>query len=425
MILRSSLLNSFIATLLGSGTSKVILVFATFVCSNLLEKMEFGELSFVRNTLNMILCICALNFTTLCTKFATEAKTSIESLHRLFILFLFSIVVCILIGLFFILAPNDLLIKILSTATVVSFFKIVGILLPVFMLQPLIEGVLRGLKKFKLIGILQTVSSLFYFIAVYVGILLDKLNGALIGVILYFTLYSIISVIVFFFNVSLYKHINKIKGFWSEKSSIRKMIFPIFIMSFIDAPVMWIAQVVLSKSGSMESVGSMTAMMQIRNLAMLIPSYFSNTYIAYAGELNAKKKYSEYYVQYGKIEKMYWMIGSLMFVLFSILAQPILSLYGEDFISDWPAMVISNLAIPVIMMIGLYRIDLILKDHQQTLLYTSILWNTVWLIALYIMIISGITPLYSFFSSQLIGAIIFLVILYCIYIKDKRNLFRK
>lgn len=101
MILRSSLLNSFIATLLGSGTSKVILVFATFVCSNLLEKMEFGELSFVRNTLNMILCICALNFTTLCTKFATEAKTSIESLHRLFILFLFSIVVCILIGLFF------------------------------------------------------------------------------------------------------------------------------------------------------------------------------------------------------------------------------------------------------------------------------------------------------------------------------------
>lgn len=420
----SKLIKGFVATILGSGASKIILVLATFVCSNLLGKMEFGELSFVRNTLNMILCICALNFTTLCTKFTTEAKTSVESLHRLALLFIFSIGICVLIGGFLVLAPESLLLQLLSTATVVKFFKIVGVLLPLFMLQPLIEGVLRGLKLFKLIGILQTASSAFYLGAVYGGIVWNGLDGALIGVMAYFALYSMVSVLVLWHKCPMQKQFPRLKGLWAEKSSIKTMILPLFLMSFIDAPVMWVSQVILSKAGSMEAIGSMTAMMQIRNLAMLIPSYFTNTYIAFAGELNAQKKYTAYYSQYQKIEKIYWMIGISMFVVFSIFAQPILYLYGKDFVSDWPAMIISNLAIPLSMLIGLYRMDLLLKDHQQALLYTSIVWNAVWLLAQYIMVIIGVNPLYSFFASQLLGAVAFIAILFTIYLKDKTNLLK-
>lgn len=420
----SKLIKGFVATILGSGASKIILVLATFVCSNLLGKMEFGELSFVRNTLNMILCICALNFTTLCTKFTTEAKTSVESLHRLALLFIFSIGICVLIGGFLVFAPESLLLQLLSTATVVKFFKIVGVLLPLFMLQPLIEGVLRGLKLFKLIGILQTASSAFYLGAVYGGIVWNGLDGALIGVMAYFALYSMVSVLVLWHKCPMQKQVPRLKGLWAEKSSIKTMILPLFLMSFIDAPVMWVSQVILSKAGSMEAIGSMTAMMQIRNLAMLIPSYFTNTYIAFAGELNAQKNYSAYYLQYQKVEKIYWIIGISMFVAFSIFAQPILYLYGKDFVSDWPAMIISNLAIPLSMLIGLYRMDLLLKDHQQALLYTSIAWNAVWLLSQYIMVIIGVNPLYSFFASQLLGAVAFIAILFTIYLKDKKNLLK-
>lgn len=102
----SKLAKGLIDTMLGSGASKIILVLATFICSNLLGKMEFGELSFVRNTLNMILCICALNFSALCTKFTTEAKSSIASLHRLFLLFVFSLTICLVLGLFLVCAPS-------------------------------------------------------------------------------------------------------------------------------------------------------------------------------------------------------------------------------------------------------------------------------------------------------------------------------
>lgn len=416
----SKLIKGFVATILGSGASKVILVLATFLCSNLLGKMEFGELSFVRNTLNMILCICALNFSALCTKFTTEAKTSLVSLHRLFLLFVFSLLVCLVIGVFIIVAPEEFLLTLLSTETVVSFFKIVGALLPLFMLQPLVEGVLRGLKKFKLIGILQTVSSVFYLVVVFIGIELGGLNGALIGVIIYYALYSVVSILVLQYKHHLTSHFTKLKGVWNEKNAIYQMILPLFLMSFIDAPVMWAAQVILSKSGSMESVGSMTAMMQIRNLAMLIPSYFSNTYIAFAGELNSQKRYTDYYRQYHKIVRIYLLIGLGLFVLFSIFSQPILFLYGRDFVGDWPAMILSNIGIPLTMLIGLFRIDLLLKDHQRHLLYISIAWNAIWLISLYGLNDIGINPLYSFFISQNIGAVVCMLGLFMVYNADKK-----
>lgn len=419
-IKNSALMKGFIATSLGSGTSKFILVLATFVCSNMLGKMEFGELSFVRNTLNMILCICALNFSALCTKFTTEAKTSPVSLHRLFLLFAFSFTACIIIGLLLIISSEEILLNFLSTTIVVKFFRIAGVLLPLFMLQPLIEGVLVGLKRFKLIGILQTLSSLFYLVVVAIGIGAGGLNGALIGVMFYYALYSVVSLLILYRKINPHIIISKLSGFWGEKKSILTMIMPIFLMSFIDAPVMWIAQVILSKTGSMESIGSMTAMMQIRNLAMLIPGYFSNTYLAFAGELNSQKRYTEYYSQLRKLIKIYLLAGFGVFLVFSLFSKQILFLYGSDFVEDWPVMIVSNIGIPLTMLIVLFRMDLLLKDHQQYLLYISLTWNTVWLTSLYVMITFDMNPLFSFFLSQTIGAIVFLMGLYLVYSRDKR-----
>jgi O-antigen/teichoic acid export membrane protein len=287
------------------------------------------------------------------------------------------------------------------------------------MLQPLIEGVLRGLKRFYLIGILQTFSSIFYLCVVSSGILLDGLNGALIAVVLYYVLYSVVSLFILQRKYRITKYFHRLRGFWREKTSLYSMIMPVFLMSFVDAPVMWVAQIILSKAGTMAAVGSMTAMMQIRNLAMLIPSYFTNTFIAFAGELNVQQRYDDYYRQFSKIEKKYLLFGLILFVVFSIFSKPILFFYGREFMSDWPVMIISNLGIPIVMLASLYRVDLLLKDHQRSLLIISIIWNMTWLIILYSTTFIKILPLYSFFISQNIAAVIFVILLYKTYHADK------
>ncbi len=422
IIKKSKLFRGFIATLLGSGASKCILVIATFISSNMLGKMAFGEMSFVRNTLNMILCICALNFTSLCTKFTSEAEKSDISLQRLFLLFLFSILVSLFLGLVLLILPNDVLLTVLGTEIIVKFFKLIGIFLPLFILQPLIEGVLRGLKLFNLIGLMQTLTSVAYLLFVVIGIKLGELNGALIGIMLYYGIYSIASLIILHAKMPFASQRYRLNGFSKQKKIIWTMILPVFIMSFIDAPVMWGAQVILSKAGSMESVASMTAMFQIRNLAMLIPGYFTNTYLSFASELNAERRHIEYYAQFIKVERYYLLIGIICFVFLSILSPFILSLYGNEFSGDWPIMVVANIGIPLFMLISLYRMDLILKEHQRYLLLTSVIWNVIWLLVLVSMTKSEMNPLLSFFVSQTIATAVFVFLLFVRYRKDKNKL---
>ena len=421
-IRNSNLIRSFIATMMGSGLSKVILVAATFVCSNMMTKAEFGELSFVRNTLNTVLCICALNFAGLCTKFTTEARYSKAAMHRLAWLFLISFGLCVVAGAGLVLLPESVLLRVLQSEMVVRYFRIIGIFLPFFMLQPLIEGVLRGLKRFKLIGLLQVASSFFFLAAIYAGIRIDGLNGAMIGMMAYYMVYAIICAAAILAIRPMAGIRYRPAGIASEISVIPKMVLPVFMLSFIDAPIMWIAQLLLSRYGSMESVGSMTAVMQIRNLAILIPSYFSGTFVAFAGDMNARRDYATYFGLFDRMQRIFLLAGTAMCVLFSLASPWILALYGKDYVSDWPLMIVACIGIPVLMLTSLTKIDLILQEHQQKLLYISVAWNLLWIVALYALLAAGIVPVYSFFISQLLGFFLQYVIILVIYKNDRKRL---
>ena len=270
----SSLINSFFVTLLGSGMSKFILVAATFYCTNMLTKAEFGEFSFVRNTLAMILTICASNFSSLCTKFATEAKTWIASVQRLFLLFFFSLIMSSLAGLMLEILPAHTLQSLLGGGDSVVYFRVCGLLMPVFMLQPLIEGVLRGLMKFKLIGYIQVATSVLYVIVIAIGIEMGRAYGAIMALYLYYAVYSLICLFFMLKFAPLHKVLWISKGFLSQHSSLYKMILPVFILSFIEAPIFWFLQVLLTKHATVEAVAGMTVMKQLRNFSALIPTYF-------------------------------------------------------------------------------------------------------------------------------------------------------
>lgn len=419
----SSILKGFAATLIGSGFSKILFVAVTFVGSNMLGKEQFGELSFVRNTLDMFLCICALNYSSLCTKLTTESHEQVSSFHKLILVFLFTLFLCVVCGLLLLIAPVGLMNKLFSTSMVVAFFRIAGILFPIFILQPLLEGILRGLQKFSLIGCLQTVSSLIYLVAMFLGIKFGGLKGAFEAVIIYYVCYSLICVYSLSKSVNLLSQLKKIRGFWNERKSIYKLILPVFLMSFIDAPSYWIAQVVLSNYGGIGSVGSMVAIMQLTNLAILIPTYFSNTFIAFAGEYNAKKQYNLYYAKFERVGKSFLTIGIGISVLLSTISPWILHLYGADFVSDWPALIYGSLCIPILMLLSLYKIDLILREHQQILLYIAIAWNAIWLLSLISLLSIGIKPIEAFFISRAIGAFVYVTLVLLDYIRGKKYRF--
>ena len=416
----SKLFRSFFVTTIGSGVSKAILILGTFYCTNTLSKVEFGEYSFVRNTLTMILTICALNFSNLCTKFATEATSSSASLKRLFILFCFSLFICTLAGVLLLCMPSQMLYKLMGSNVGLDFFRVAGLLLPIFMLQPLIEGVLRGLMHFRLIGLLQVFSSVFYFVSLFVGINAAGVEGAIWALYLQYAIYS-------FASLSAIMYIERgktlsVKGLMKEIGVIPNMILPVFVMSFIEAPVFWYLQVLLTRYSTAEAIASMTVMKQVRNFALLIPNYFFATYIAFAGSMNAKHQYDKYFSQFDRLIFLFGLGGLGIFVLFSLLSKAILFLYGDIYINDWPILVICCIGIPISLVMSLVRQSLILQEHQRELMAISIFWNVIWIALFYIMVLQKIDPLAAFFYSEIIAWGINLCLSYWLYRNDKNKL---
>ena len=418
----SQLFSSFIFTLGGSGISKLLLIVATFYCSNTLSELEFGEFSFVRNTLNMILCICALNFCNLVTKFTAEAKDSVRSLSRLVLLLLFSLFVSLCIGVSLALMKDAWMIKLLEYRDFIEYFRIAGLLLPFFMLQPLIEGVLRGVKQFKLIGVLQIFSSLLFILFIAIGIWYDNSRGAILGMYIYYFVYTVISVLSLILFKDIRQYDYKSISLKREIRTLYDMILPVFILSFVEAPIFWWLQVLLARHATVEAIGCMTIMKQIRNFSVLIPNYFVSTYLAFATELNIKKKYDLYFERFDKYSLLFLGVGCALVLIFSVFGQFILGLYGDGYPKYWYSLVLSNFCIPIVLVLCMIKMELIIQEHQKQLLFISFFWNVLWIVLFEVFVRLGIPALESFFYSEVLAVAVQLILCYYLYYMDKKRL---
>ena len=415
----SKFFESFIITLLGSGLSRVILSVAVFIFANYLTKAEFGEFSYIRNTLNTILCICALNFSSICTKFVVDLETDKAAVGRLVYLFTFIFFIAFIIGALLLFVPSTIWVRIFKGYKIYQYFKFIGVFLPVFIMQPMIEGILRGLLKFKLIGILQVSTSFFFIISVVAGYYLSGLSGAIWGMMCYYSVYSFISIAC----IVVIRPFKGIAFKWSEivksKYVVSKILIPIFITSFIEAPILWLAQLFLIRWNNIEAVGSATAILQIRSLVIIIPSYVFSTFLSFASKLNAQQQYVLYFKRFARLSKILIWSGLGVALFLSIFSKQVLGLYGDEYRIDYVAMIISNLEIPLLLYVGLLKLDLIIQEHQKQLMYISVIWNIIWLLLLYVLFRIGLDSIVAFFLSQLCALSIYSIYVYIQYKKDK------
>jgi O-antigen/teichoic acid export membrane protein len=418
---KSPIFNGFLITTVGSGLSKVILVVSTFYCTNMLTKAEFGGFSFIRNTLNMILVICALNYVGLCVKFTAEARYQERASKRLLLLFGFSLALCFIAGLFLLLLPDSMMLSILGDASLIGYFRVLGLMLPALMLQPLLEGVFRGLKEFKLIGYLQVGSSVFFFAFIALGIQIAGYDGAVYGMILYYLLYALISLIYAFrfTNVKVFVK-NNIQGLRNELPVLWNMILPVFLLSFIEAPINWWAQTLMTKHDSLASIASMTAIVQIRNLTILLPNYFGSAFVAFAASMNAEHNYKEYFGKNDKVIVLLTIISMAFFMFYELFDNQILSLYGESYEKDTFPFLISNIVIPFMIIGNFLKGNLTIMEHQRFMLLLSVFHSLIFITIIYVMIHLKYDSVVSYFCGQIGQYVFTFIACYYVYLKDKK-----
>lgn len=195
-----------------------------------------------------------------------------------------------------------------------------------------------------------------------------------------------------------------------------------FVFSFIEAPIFGFLQVLLTKHATVEVVAGMTVIKQLRNFSVLIPTYFFSTFLAFAGKMNAEKRYVEYFNKFDRFLRIFALIGIGVGFLLSVSGKGLLWLYSPEYVGDWMSLCISNICIPLAMTNTLLKQELLLQEHQRYMMVVSIITAFSWIGAYYALYAFGMEPLVGFFVGETISLVISFSLLYMYYKKDKSSL---
>lgn len=405
----SEIIKGFISSSIWGGLSKVIAVLVTMYCSNKLTQNGFGEFSFIRNTLNMIIVICATNFNTLAVKFAAESITSKDSLRRLAILLLFTISVGLIVSVVSIVIPYDKLQSFTGGSSVAYFIRVAGLFMPIFIIQPMISAIFRGYKEFNLVGIYETVNIVVYFVMIVVGISLWGYKGAICAILLYYIFFSLSGITLLFVYNKRTRYISRVDNIRSQSQSIFKMILPIFVMSFVEAPLVWIAQAEIGRNVSYAIVGSLSVISTIGYLVQIVPTYFFQSFLPHITVMNSEGQYGNYFKKFFQVSKAIAIISFLLIPLLLVFGKFLLGIFNKSYVESYDSYVISIFVLPLIIYSVLLKLNMLVREHQIDMLIMTIISSVCFLLFFFIFERCGFDLLNSFFYAQFIQYLVQLV----------------
>lgn len=417
---QSNLLRGFASTTIWGGLSKLFTLVVTFYCSNTLSKEGFGEYSFVKNTLNMVLVICATHFSSLAVKFATESMQSIISLKRLYILVGFIITVGLVCGILILAIPLEIIQSFTGGESVSFFVKVMGLLLPVFILQPIVASILRGYKEFNRAGIYETAVAFFFLLITVAGVQLWGYHGAIYAILAYYAINSIIGVVVLWSYNKKKHYIGRVDELRSERKVLWTMIVPVFLMSFVEAPLNWVSQAEMGRRATYAMVGSLSVIMSIRYIIQILPTYFYQAFIPHATQLFANGKHEEYYQKYKQISRALLLILLVVIPLLIVFGKFLLSLYGKGYVENYPSLLLSLAIIPMLLYGTLFKTNMIIHEHQRIMLWMTIISSVLYIGFFYILILNGVNALDSVLIAQSLQYAVQLVYGLLFYLRDKK-----
>ena len=400
LIKNSELIKGFFSSTIWGGLSKAIAVLITMYCSNKLSQEGFGEYSFIRNTLDMILVICATNFSTLAVKFAAESIKNEDSLKRLILLFEFTLFISVIACIIILAIPQSLLESYTGGHKVAYFMRVVGLCMPVFIVQPLISAVFRGYKRFNLVGIYETCNIVLYFGLIITGIHFYDYQGAIWALIVYYLFYSVSGIIALWYFNKKNHYIKKVGGIKEQKQSLYKMILPIFLMSFVEAPLLWMAQAEIGRRESYALVGSLSVILTIRYMIQIIPTYFYQSFIPHVTTLNSDSNYQEYFRKFKQVAKVLLLLFLALIPLLLFFGEFLLSIFNKTYTNSYSPYVISILIMPLLLYSTLFKLNLMILEHQVGMLWMTIISSICFLLFFYLFGFIGVNMLYAFFYAQ-------------------------
>lgn len=416
----SEIVKGFASTSVWSTISKGLSILVTIFCTNTLSQDAFGEFGYLKNTLELILVICAGNFASLGIKFAAESVSSRKSLKRLYYLVYFTLFISVFVCISTLVMPTNVMIDYFHNELVVHYMRIIALLLPVFIIQPLISAVLRGYKEFNLVGAYEVSAGLFFLLSVIIGVSISGKDGAIYALLVYHTVSSLSGLVLLYTYNKKHNYIYIVDELKSERGCLSKMILPVFVMSFIDVPLQWYAQTEIARLGTYALIGSMTVIVQIRYIVQMLPTFFYSSFTPFVSIMYTEGDNIEYFKKFSKLSRVLLILSAVLIPVLIICGKLILSIFNSAYISNFDSYMIAVFALPLHLYSAFYKLNMMVREYQTSIMIMTLLSGVVFIVFLFAFYNWWGNILVSFFLAEAMQYIFQVSYGYAIYIKDMK-----
>jgi O-antigen/teichoic acid export membrane protein len=329
-------------SLAGMGAAQGLAVVASIVTARLLGKVGFGEFGMVTGTVGAFGMLAGLGLGLTATKYIAERRMS-EPVRAGHILGLMSQVAAISGGavalILFTLAPW-LAARMLNAPHLADELRIGCILLFLNALDGVQTGALAGLEGFKSIARVSLVRGLLTFPVLIAGVWFFGLTGAVAATVL-------VGAAGWWMNQAALRSecvkagvLISYQGTRRDLPILWKFSLPAFLSAVMVAPVMWLANaVVANQPGGYGELGLFNAANQWRTALMLLPTVL----LRVALPLMASSVDPQRSDDFGKTLLLTQSLTVAIVVpagaLLMFLADPIMGLYGKEFVHGAPVLI--------------------------------------------------------------------------------------
>lgn len=379
------LLGSF-WTIVGSGLSRLSLVIGSIISANILGVEKYGEFGITRSTINLILTIAGLNVGVVLTKYISEFREKDKDKCAILVtqnyIFVFMLTLILSIAVYF--SASYLSSSLLDAPQLVEEIKLSVFILFFGITFPLNESVYRGFEWFKQLGFIQVLGSLTFIVFVPLGAYYNGVYGALLGYLLYTVVMTILT------TLQLYKLLSKINySIFSLDNSIfkfkelTKFSLPVLLSSIVEAPFFWLSQVILINYAGMIENGKVGAILQMRNLILIVPGYVSLVSLPLLSNALSSSNKDAFKNFFEKSIRINFTIATFCVLPLIFFSSHIMSLFGKGFQVDFWVTFFAYVSVPFLVIAGVINQSLIAKGKGWINFHISIIWNVLFLIIIY------------------------------------------
>lgn len=385
--LNNDLIQGSLITIVGNGISRALLLIGTLFASNILGVEKFGQLSITRSTINVILVVAGLNLGSIITKSIAKYKNIDDDklARQVTVNYGFIFVLSTLLSALTFIFSDQLSFYIGGTTRLSNDFKLSSIIIIFSIIYSLNESIFRGFEKYKQLGIYQIITSGLFCVSIGLGAHFNGVTGALYGILIYSFSYASLSLFfIYQFSSGMKVGLITFKNLKMEYEEIKNMTLPIFISSIIEAPVFWLTQLILIKNAGISANGILNALLQTRNLVLIIPGYISLVVLPILSRNhNNKEVYKKKFKQALKINILISIICIVPLISFP---KIFLGIYGKGFLGSFNFFdsLLCYTTIPIIIVGNLYQQQFIVKDKGWLSCRVSVIWSSFFLLSTYV-----------------------------------------